>query len=86
MGLMKVLQKWNGELHDYEPLLVPEKWNVKTYSEDMTEKVNCPHCGTVLLYGETYTSLEVHNAFGIGYGVCKDCYKKETERKFKNDL
>lgn len=27
------------------PYGVPDDWNVKSYSDDMDEIVNCPHCG-----------------------------------------
>lgn len=34
-----------------------------------------------LLRGSAYTSLEVHNQFGLGYPVCEECYQKEWERE-----
>ena len=35
-------------------------------------------------YGSTYASLEIHDeGFGLGYGVCYQCYEKEWERRRK---
>ena len=42
---MKMLRRWNYDEQAYEPYEVPDDWNVKSYSEDMDEIVNCPHCG-----------------------------------------
>ena len=72
-----ILNKWNYKKHIYESYEIPNNWNCKLYSEDMNEIVNCPHCGKKLKYGDTYTSLEIHNNMGFGFGVCEKCYKKE---------
>ncbi len=77
------LNKWNVRLHKYEPYEIPDEWNCPMYSSDMEEIVNCPHCGKKLLFGETYTSKEIHNGIGLGYGVCEKCYQEEWERKRK---
>ena len=45
--------------------------------------MNCPHCGKELPYGETYTSKEIHNWVGLGYGVCEECYEEEWKRRKK---
>jgi len=78
------LRKWNYEKHEYEPYEIPDEWNCLLYSDDMEEVVNCPHCGKEIEYGETYTSLEFHNMFGLGFGVCEECYEKEWDRKRNN--
>ena len=75
-----LLRKWNYEKREYEPYEIPDDWNCKTYSLDMDEVVNCPHCGEKLLFGHGYTSMEIHTEFGFGYCVCSDCYRKEWER------
>lgn len=77
------LRKWNYETHEYEPIEVPDEWNIPLYPDDMEEIVNCPHCGKELPYGETYTSKEIHNWVGLGYGVCEECYEKEWKRRNK---
>ena len=75
------LRKWNYETHEYDPIEVPDEWNISLYTDDMEEIVNCPHCGKELPYGETYTSKEIHNWVGLGYGVCEECYEKECKRR-----
>ena len=76
-------RKWNYETHEYDPIEVSDEWNIPLYTDDMEEIVNCPHCGKELPYGETYTSKEIHNWVGLGYGVCEECYEKECERRKK---
>jgi len=80
-----ILNKWNYKKHIYEPYEIPDEWNCKTYSTDMEEIINCPHCGKEIKYGNTYTSKEIHTEMGFGYGVCEDCYNKEWERCKEND-
>ena len=75
------LRKWNYKTRDYEPYEVPDEWNVKTFSMDMDEIVNCPNCGRTLTFGETYTSMQIHAALGMGYGVCRECYEKEWQEE-----
>ena len=81
MELCKTLRKWDRQAHEYRPYHVPIHWNVKTYSDDMEEIVNCAQCGKELPYGETYTSLEVHTHTGMGYAVCEECNKQEWQRR-----
>ena len=69
-----ILSKWNNKKRIYEPYEVPDNWNVITYSSDMDEIVNCPHCGKKLTFGDCYTSREIHTKHGFGYAVCEDCY------------
>lgn len=78
---MQTLAKWNYEKHEYDEYEVPKEWNVKLYSEDMKEIINCPHCGETLEYGNSYTSLEIHNYLGFGFAVCSKCYDEEWGRK-----
>ena len=73
-----LLQKWNYEKHKYEPHIVPDDWNCQSFSDNMKEIINCPHCGKKLEFGDAYTSLEIHTQVcGFGYGVCEECYEKE---------
>lgn len=74
-----LLRKWNYQKHEYEPYEIPNEWNVKIYSENMYEKVNCPHCGKEVPFGDTYTSHEIHTEIGLGYPVCEECYEKENK-------
>lgn len=77
-----ILKKWNYKKHIYEDYEVPDDWNYKTYSDNMYEIVNCPHCGGRLLYGEGYTSMQIHTGLGLGFCVCEECYQKKMERRF----
>ena len=78
--MSKILRKWNYNTREYDPYEVPDDWNVRFYSDDMDEIVNCPHCGRALPFGETYTSHEIHTFAGMGFGVCPDCYEAEHIR------
>ena len=80
-----ILSKWNYKKHTYEPYEVSDKWNCKLYSEEMEETVNCPHCGKEIRYGDSYTSLEIHNDMGFGFAVCEKCYEKEWLRRREGD-
>ena len=77
-----LLQKWNTIKREYEDYNVPDDWNVKSFTKDMEEIVNCASCGKKMIYGNSYTSLEIHTPHGFGYGVCDECYRKELKRKF----
>lgn len=76
---MLKVRKWNFETREYEPYEVPDNWNIKTYSCDMDEIVNCPHCGREFTFGDCYTSRQIHTEHGMGYAVCAECYSKEWE-------
>lgn len=78
-----MLQKWNYEKHKYEAHYVPFNWNVKIYADNMEEIINCAHCGKKVKVGDSYTSYEIHNEVGIGYGVCEKCFNIEMLRKNK---
>lgn len=77
------LNKWNYETRTYDKYEIPDDWNCKTYSLDMDEVVNCPHCGKELVFGIGYTSMEIHSKVGFGYIVCEDCYAEEGKRRRK---
>lgn len=78
-----LLRKWNYEKREYDPYEVPDDWIVKTYSNDMDEIINCPHCGRKIRFGDGYTSIEIHTQFGMGFSVCEDCMEAEWERRRK---
>lgn len=82
-----LLKIWNYERHKYEKYRVPNEWNVKIYADNMEEIINCAHCGKKIKAGDSYTSYEIHNEIGIGYGVCEKCFNKEMMRKrYKGDI
>ena len=74
-----VIQKWDYPSHSYLsiPITSREPLNIKTYSEDMNEIVNCCQCLKRVRYGDTYTSKEIHTNLGFGFAVCEDCYEEE---------
>jgi len=76
---MLKVQKWNFKTREYEPYEVPDNWNIKTFSLDMDEIVNCPHCGREIRFGDGYTSRMIHTKHGMGFAVCAECYSKEWE-------
>ena len=73
--------KWNYKRHKYNDYIIPDGWNCKTYSPDMEETINCASCGKQLKFGDSYTSLEIHNNMGFGYAVCQRCNDNEYLRK-----
>lgn len=79
------INKWNYKKHIYERQQIPDGWNCKSYSNDMDEIINCPHCGKKIKVGDSYTSLEFHTEMGFGYMVCEACYEEESERRRKNE-
>lgn len=77
------MQKFNRESHKYEDYKIPSDWYCPIYSDDMDEIINCVSCGKELPFGDCYTSLEIHNDIGLGYGVCRGCYSEEHFRKYE---
>ena len=78
---MKKIRRWDPAKRRYEPHLVMDKWNLKVYSNDMEEVINCARCGKKLLFGDGYTSRQIHTGLGFGYTVCKKCYEQEMEEE-----
>lgn len=78
---MPVMQKWNPKTHQYEEYEVPNNWNTPLYTDNMQELVNCARCGKEIHYGESYTSLQIHNNLGLAYSVCRECYEQEWEEE-----
>lgn len=74
---MATIRRWNYDKQAYEPYEVSDEWTVRSYSNDMDEIVNCPHCGRKVTFGECYTSKEIHTECGFGYAVCEECYDME---------
>lgn len=80
------LQKWNYDTRKYEDYEVPDEWYVPIIAE-LYDMVNCASCGKLIKYGNSFTSLEIHeNKVGsLGYAVCDTCFNQEWERKIKNN-
>jgi hypothetical protein len=77
---MKV-QKWNVKTRKYEPYEMPV--GVILFTHNLDEITSCAQCGKQVVYGDAFTSLEVHNENGLGYPVCDDCYRSENDRKYE---
>ena len=71
--------KWIPAKHEYEPYDLLD--GSTCYEQDLAKVVRCAQCGRALLYGDSYTSLEVHTQTGFGYAVCYACYRAEVKRQ-----
>lgn len=69
-----ILRRWSEAARRYMPYVVPDEWHVSTYESEMSTVVNCAQCGREIPFGETYTSMQVQDPVGFGYGVCESCY------------
>ena len=78
-----VIKKCDYPSHSYFSIAITsrEPLNIKTYSEDMNEIVNCCQCLKKVKFEDTYTSNEIHTDLGFGFAVCEDCYKEEWKRR-----
>lgn len=75
----KEVLKWDPERREYDPIKIPA--DCKLFSFDMEEKVRCPHCGKAMLYGNGFTSKQIHSEIGFGYIVCAECCERELEEE-----
>ena len=80
----RTIDRWDHNTEKYEPVEIPDDWNVKMYSDNMDEIINCPNCGKEFPYGEGYTSRRYHNKYGMGYMECEDCYYEQLNDEFGN--
>ena len=80
-----IMKKWNYETHQYEEYKVPSDWNVSMYETDMDKVVNCAECGKQIKYGESYTSVKIHDEVGFGYAVYYDCHCKGLKEKLEHE-
>lgn len=78
----KTVGKWNYLKHEYDPYSLPDG---ATTIAGLDEVVACADCGKKVIFGDTYTSMEIHNHFGMGYAVCPKCYEKEWVRREENE-
>lgn len=79
--MTRALRRYTPKSPEMEVHTVPDDWNVKVYSDDVDEIINCADCGKELRYGDAYTSLEIQSKKGFGYCVCKDCSDRENLRQ-----
>ena len=77
---MKV-KKYNPGTREYSDCEIPDEWEACTFSTEMGQVIGCAQCGRKIMYGNGYTSLEIHNDIGFGFIVCPTCYDKEWDRR-----
>lgn len=75
-----IIRKYNPGKHVYEPYEIPADKTIVLYTEDMNLKINCTNCFKDMVFGDGYTSKELHNPFGLGFPVCESCYEDEIKR------
>jgi len=78
-----ILRKWNYKKHIYEPFEVPNDRKIRLLSKDLKDKIDCANCGKEVEFGDTYTSMTIHNDVGFGYCVCEECYEDEWKERLK---
>ncbi len=72
-------QKWDFKARKYYDYDLPE--GACLYSDDMDKIVACAQCGRKMLFGDGYTSRQIHTKYGFGYAVCEQCYDKEWQEE-----
>ena len=80
-----ILSKYSGRFHAYKDYEIPDDWAVSVTAPTMDTFVDCAGCGKSIPFGEAFTSLEIHTESGLGYAVCKSCYKSEEKRKIQRN-
>ena len=75
------MERFDYVTRTYKPHIIPAHWHCPIISDNMDEGINCTSCGEKLTYGESYTSIEIHNQIGLGYPVCRKCYDVENQRR-----
>ncbi|MBR3020441.1 MAG: hypothetical protein IKH57_25820 [Clostridia bacterium] len=76
------MKKWNPENHEYERYSPPPGY-ITIYETDMETPINCAACGKHLTFGEGYSSMQIHNDYGMGYTVCPSCHETELQEEMK---
>lgn len=76
-------KKWDYKTKTYEDYELPEDAKILA---DMDEVIPCAQCKRPHMYGDMYTSRQIHNALGFGYGVCEMCYQEEWKQELEAEL
>ena len=77
---MRLVKKYDVEKRETIDYEIPKKWRIALWNTLPDERVNCAQCGRENVYNSFYTSREIMNSAGLGYGVCGDCYRIERAR------
>jgi hypothetical protein len=80
-----IMLKWDFFKKEYTEFVPNSKGVYKTYCSNMNERVNCAHCGKRLKFKDSYTSLQIQDHIGMGFAVCKECYKDESRGMWEAD-
>ena len=83
---MRKIRKWNDELRSYEEVEIPDDWKIPMFSNDMDEQINCVNCGSLMAYGDGYTSMRYHNNAGFGYYECEKCYYEYYPKRIQRAM
>jgi len=76
--------KWDYKTKEYNDYILPKGSVI--YTSDMEEMVICAQCGKEAVFGDMYTSRELHTkGIGLAVAVCENCYAEERERECKKD-
>ena len=78
---MATLRKWDEWERAYYPYDIPDDWEVTAFAIDMDKVVNCARCGRKVVFGDTYTSCQIHTSHGFGYAVCESCHDREWRER-----
>lgn len=77
-----MIQKWDPVKRKYEPYQPPAGY-ITLFETDMDKPISCAGCGKRITFGEGYSSMQIHNAMGMGYSVCWDCHATEREEELR---
>lgn len=76
------VSRWDWEKERYNTEIIPDDRKISLYSDDMDKQIQCVTCGTWVRFGDTYTSMEIHNFMGFGFMVCEECHGREMVRRY----
>lgn len=76
-------KKWDFKTKEYYDYELPE--HACLFSDDMIKVIACAECGRKMLFGDGYTSKQIHTELGFGYAVCEQCYEKEWREAIENE-
>ena len=82
-----MIQKWDPAARKYNPYQPPAGY-ITLYETDMGKPFSCAGCGKKIIFGEGYSSLQIHNGMGMGYSVCESCHDAELkeELRYRNNV
>lgn len=76
--------KWNPFEHEYSEYLLP--YGAAKHSSELVDYVACASCGRGVMYGLSFSSIEIHDDMGLGYAVCGRCHELELSRRIAAEM